>query len=151
MDPWRSKNGSQTTSRAPSGTLPWQPSSRSLSQMTFCSESIAPAESKSTSRRPRCDPGPRSPPPLKKLFWKAFTYPAKRTLLSLGGPTRRAPGVGGFHWPAATCADPSKTKLRQTNTVQRNRSCVGQKRPAFFASTSKSARGPCFTCLEHGR
>ena len=108
LDPWRSKNGSQTTSGAPPGTLPRQPSSRPLSQMTFCSESIAPAESKSTSRRPLGAPGRRSPPPLKKLFWKAFTYPAKRTLLSLGGPTRRAPWGRRIHMGLRPAADPKE-------------------------------------------
>ena len=43
---------------------------------------------------------PQPPPPVE-LFFDSAPYPS-----SVNAPTRRAPWVGGFRGPAATCADP---------------------------------------------
>ena len=45
---------------------------------------------------------PQPPPPVE-LFFNSTPYPS-----SVKAPTRRAPRVGGFRGPAATCADPGR-------------------------------------------
>ena len=48
-------------------------------------------------------PNKPQPPPPVELFFDSVSYTS-----SVKGPTRRAPRVGGFRGPAATCADPGK-------------------------------------------
>ena len=50
---------------------------------------------------------PQPPPPVE-LFFDSASYTS-----SVKGPTRRAPRVGGFRGPAATCADPGKGNVTQ--------------------------------------
>ena len=48
-------------------------------------------------------PNKPQPPPPVELFFDSASYTS-----FVKGPTRRAPRVGGFRGPAATCADPGK-------------------------------------------
>ena len=53
-------------------------------------------------------PNKPQPPPPVELFFDSASYTS-----SVKAPTRRAPRVGGFRGPAATCADPGKKVATQ--------------------------------------